>query len=447
VPLFRRAREALAEVQETRSSAENPSYPLTSSVLLELFSGARTDSGVVINERNAPRVIAVYRAHALLGGTVGSLPLRAFTGEAPGGARWNGREAQLLANPGGIDDRGNPLPGVSTAIVFYETLVIHLLSWGNAYIVKIRDALGRVSALDLLMPCDVMPRWTDRTPENPSGKEFWVIQNGIIHIATPKDVIHVRAMGQSLLQGISPIGAARQALGLSVAAEEYGARLFGSGNLMSGIVTTDQRLRQGDAEKLRDRWREKMSGLSNAYDVTVMDAGARFQPISIPPEDSQFIQTREFAVTEIARLYGIPPHMLGQVTTSTSWGTGIEQQSIGFNVYTLRPWVTRIEQSLSNELLPARVNCRFNVNELLRGDSQAEITAHQAAILSGQEKVNEARAARGLPPVPGGDEIMFPINYTTLGNIINPPAPPASSLPAPTQGSNPPDNAGGTQNG
>jgi HK97 family phage portal protein len=434
VPLIRRARETIAEVR----SIENPQYPLTSSALVELFTGRRTDSGVYINELNAQRIVAVYRAHALLGGTIGSLPLRSFTGEAPGGSRWAGRESKLLLHPGGIDDRGNPLEGTPTAVVFYETMIVHLLSWGNAYIVKHRDNAGRVSMLDLLLPNMVSPRWVKRTAANPAGKEFWVIgSDGFVSIATPKDVIHIPAMGQSLLQGISPIGAARQALGLAVAAEEYGARLFGSGNLMSGILTTDARLRQGDAEKLRDRWREKMNGLSNAYDVAVMDAGAKWQSIGIPPEDSQFIQTREFAVTEIARLYGIPPHMLGQINTSTSWGTGIEQQSIGFNTYTLRPWLTRTEQGLSNALLPFSVNARFNVAELLRGDMKNEVDAHQVAIMSGQETLNEARRARGLPDMPDADELLFPINYTTVGNLTKPPPAP---LPAPT----PPNGTGGS---
>jgi HK97 family phage portal protein len=432
VTLLRRARET---VQELRSNTENPQYPLTSSTLIELFGGGRTDSGVIVNERNAERIVAVYRAWSLLGGTTGSLPLRAFTGEAPGGERWSGDQSSLLAYPGGRDSRNLPIEGSVSAMKFYETLMVHLLSWGNAYVVKVmNEARSRVTMLDLLMPNCVQPRWGPRTAQNPSGKEFYVLgADGVVHLAYPSQVIHIPAMGQSLLQGISPIGAARQALGLSVAAEEYGARLFGSGNLMSGILQTDQRLRQGDADKMRDRLRDKLAGLTTAYDVAVLDSGAKWQPIGIPPEDSQFIQTREFAVTEIARLYGIPPHMLGQVQSSTSWGTGIEQQSLGFNIYTLRPWLTRIEQALSNELLPRNVNCRFDVGELLRGDMQAEIAAHQAAVFSGQETPNEARTARGLPARPEGDDLLFPANYTKMQAIgATPPAPPT-----------PPNNAGG----
>lgn len=426
--LLRAARTALREL---RTSPENPSYPLTSATLVEMFAGPKTHAGVSVNEGSAQQVIAVYRAWSLLGGTIGSLPVRAFTGEAPGGGRWDGDQAQLLAYPGGRDPvTGIPVPGTSTAVLFYETLMVHLLAWGNAYVVKIpNQARNRMVALDLLQPSRVQPRWTRKTAANPSGKEFVVMSDAGVSIATPADVIHIRAMGQDLLQGISPIGAARQALGLAVAAEEYGARLFGSGNLMAGILQTDQRLQEPDAVRLRERWKAKLRGLDSAYDVAVLDSGAKWQPIGIPPQDSQFIQSREFAVTEVARLYGIPPHMLAQVEKSTSWGTGIEQQSIGFNVYTLRPWLTRIEQALSNELMPRGVNCRFDVSELLRGDMKSELEAHQIAVLSGQETPNEARAARGLPPAQGGNELFFPMNYSTMQTIATAP-PPVPAAPA-----------------
>jgi HK97 family phage portal protein len=436
VTLLSRVRTALSSLAESRS-LENPSYPLTSAALIDLFAAPNTHSGVVINERSAERVIAVYRAWSLLASTIGSLPLQTFTGEPPGGARWDGDQAALLRYPGGRDPvTGIPLPGTPSAMIFYETLVVHLLTWGNAYVVKLPAEVGgaRVVALDLLAPDHVQPRWVHRTPVNPSGKLFFITdpQTGEIMAATPKDVIHIRAMGHDLLQGISPVGAARQALGLSVAAEEYGARLFGSGNLMAGILQTDAKLDEAQARRLKERWKAKLQGLATAYDVAVLDMGAKWQPVGIPPEDSQFIQTREFAVTEIARLYGIPPHMLGQVTTSTSWGAGIQEQSIGFNIYTLRTWLSRVESSLANELLPRGVNCRFNVSELLRGNMQTEIDAHQTAILSGQETPNEARAARGLPPVDGGDKLYFPQNYTTLQNIVNPPAQPTADV-APQQ--------------
>jgi HK97 family phage portal protein len=421
---------------ESRANAESPQLPLTSSTLLDLFT-ARSSAGPYVSESTAHRTIAVYRAWSLLGGTIGSLPVQAFSGEAPGGVRWAGDEAGLLAYPGGRDPvTGIPIPGSVPAAVFWETVTVHLLSWGNAYIVKGWNAgRTRITWLDLLDPSRVAPRWVARTAANPAGKEFVILHDdGRREVATPADVIHARAMGTSLLQGISPIGAARQALGVAVAAEEYGARLFANGSLASGILRTDQRLQKDQAEALKTRWKEKASGLNNAHDVIVLDQGAQFQQLTIPPEDAQFLETRKFQVTEIARLYGIPPHLLGDVEKSTSWGTGIAEQGIGFNVYTLRPWLTRIEQTLSNELLPRGVNCRFNPAALLQGNPKDEIEAHGAAVQSGQETPNEARTARGLPPVPGGDQLMFPMNYGSLMNVANPPPAPApapAALPAP----------------
>jgi HK97 family phage portal protein len=432
---------------ETRDGVlANPAYPLTSSALIDMFSAPNTASGIRVGERGAERVTAIYRAWSLIAGTIGSLPLQCFRGEPPGGDRWTGDAASLLAFPGGRDPvTGIALPGTPTAIVFYETLVVHLLSWGNAYVVKIPAEVGgdRVVALDLLAPDQVEPRWVGRTVNNPSGKAFFITDpdTGEVMVATPRDVIHIRALGHDLLQGISPIGAARQALGLAVAAEEYGARLFGSGNLMAGILQTDARLTQDQANTLRERWKAKLQGLSTAYDVAVLDMGAKWQPIGIPPQDSQFIQSREFAITEIARLYGIPPHLLAQVDRTTSWGSGIQEQGISFNIYTLRVWAARIEQTLSNELLPRGVNARFNVAELLRGDMKQEIDAHQVAILSGQETPNEARAGRGLPPVPGGDVLYFPTNYASMDKIAQAPAPAqiaaaaAANKPPPPTGS------------
>lgn len=414
---------------------ENPAVPLTAQSLIDLYTGPSTASGVTVNEDNSLRIIAVYRAWSLLGGTIGSLPLRCFRGDPPGGEPWTGDQASLLLYPGGRDDiTGIPTQGSVTAMVFYETLVTHLLGWGNAYVVKVPNRLGnRIVTLDLLSPGRVAPRYGRKTDRNPTGKEFLVDTGSGVEIATPETVIHIRAMGPSLLAGVSPIGAARQALGLAVAAEEYGARLFGSGSLMSGILQTDARLDQAQADRLKTAWEQRITGLANAHRVAILDSGAKWQPIGIPPEDAQFIESRKFQVTEIARLYGIPPHMLGDVEKSTSWGTGIEVQGLGFNIYTLRPWLTRIEQALSNELLPRGINCRFDVSELLRGDVETRMRAGSTAVSSGQLTPNEARAREGLVPLPGGDRLFMPMNLqpTTAFSTEPAPEPPAPAAPEP----------------
>jgi HK97 family phage portal protein len=422
--------------RETRSSIETPSVPLTSATLVGLLTSG-SSAGPMVTEASAHRVIAVYRAWSLIAGTIGSLPLQVYAGDAPGGALWTGPEAALLQFPGGRNEQtGIPWPGAVTAARFWSTVVVHLLAWGNAYIVKVPNAARtRIQSLDLLLPNHVKPEWTQRTAANPAGKRFIITDPNNRGegdaLAYPDTVMHVQGMGTSLLQGISPIGAARQALGLAVAAEEYGARLFANGTLASGYITTDQALEPDQATRLKERWQQRLTGMANAHDVAVLDAGGKFQQLTIPPEDSQFIESRKFQVVEIARLYGIPPHLLGDVEKSTSWGTGIAEQGIGFNTYALRPIEVNLEQALSNELLPRGVNCRFNPAALLQGSPTDEIKAHAEAINSGQETPNEARAARGLPPVIGADELMFPLNYGSLNNVANPPpVEPAPAQPA-----------------
>lgn len=402
---------------------ENPSIPISSAALTDLFVGPKTHAGVFVNEQSAQRVIAVYRAWSLISGTIGSLPLRCFRGD-PGSPQWNGDQASLLQFPGGRDETtGLAVSGSVTAMVFYETLMLHLLAWGNAYVVKVpNEARTRIVRMDLLAPYQVAPRWGRKTAANPTGKEFIVDDGKGGQLATPADVIHIRAMGSNLLVGLSPIGSARQALGLAVAAEEYGARLFGSGSLMSGVLQTDARLDQAQADRLKTAWESRMSGIANAHRTAVLDSGVKFTPIGIPPGDSQFLESRKFQVVEIARLYGIPPHMLGDVERSTSWGTGIEEQGLAFNVYTLRPWLSRVEQALSNELLPRGINCRFDTNEMTRGDVKTRLEANQIAVLSGQLTPNEARGYEGRPPLKGGDRLLFPMNYMPLTAFTDKPA-------------------------
>jgi len=414
--------------RELRASIESPSRPLTDTALLEVLGpGARTDAGPYVSEKTAMQVVAVFRAVHLLGGTMAAMPLRAYRGDA--------REPinqPLLDYPGGRDPiTGIPFPGSMTALVFWETVYAHLLLWGNAYLVKIRTVAdpfnGPVVRMDHLRPDHVSPRLVKPTEQNPAGKVFVIIDpdnpEGREMIAPPRDVLHIPGLGFDGLMGISPIGAARQALGMALAAEEYGARLFGSGSLMAGILQTDADLTQEQAEALKLRWTAKLTGLAKAHEIAVLDRGAKWQPVGIPPQDSQFIDARKFQVVEIARLYGIPPHMLGDVERTTSWGTGIEQQGLAFIAYTLRPWLARVEQAVSNELLPRGMQARFQLEDLLRGDITARYAAYATGITNAVITVNEARAAEGLQPVPGGDKLLMQANLTPFSTAPPKPAP------------------------
>jgi HK97 family phage portal protein len=430
---------------ELRASLESPTRPLTDTALLEVLGpGARTDAGPYVSEKTALRVIAVYRAVSLLAGTMAALPLKAYRGQQADAV-----DQPLLDYPGGRDPvTGIPFPGSPSAMVFWETTYAHLLLWGNAYLVKVRTTLdptgGPVVRLEHLRPDRVAPKLIKPTAANPAGKVFAVVDEDSanpaderVMIATPRDVLHIPAVGFDGCMGVSPIGVARQGLGMALAAEEYGARLFGSGSLMSGILQTDAELTQPQAEALKERWTAKITGLAKAHEVAVLDSGAKWQPVAIPPQDSQFIESRKFQVVEIARLYGIPPHMLGDVERSTSWGAGIEQQGLAFIAYTLRPWLARVEQAVSNELLPRGTQARFVLEDLLRGDITARYAAYATGITNSVITVNEARAAEGLQPVPGGGRLLMQANLVPFSTAQpKPPPAPATTPPPPPEDPN-----------
>lgn len=380
-------------------SVENPLRPLTDKSLIDVLGGMPTRSGISVHEESAiGKFIAIYRAVALVSGAIASLELRAFR---------EGAQRERFRSP--LVD--NPHPDM-TRMEFWETKLAHQLLWGNTYSMKVRDGAGVVTELWPLSPRRFSVRRIEPTRANPWGKEFDLRHDdGTVETLTPREILHIPGPGYNGLTGLSPIGVARQAVGMGLAAEEYGARLFGSGMLAGGILETEQKLDQPTADALKKRIMEKLSGIGKAHEVAVLDAGAKFHQLTIPPEDAQFIESRKFQVTEIARLYGIPPHLLGDVEKSTSWGTGIEQQSIGFVVYTLRPWLTRAEQRFSRECLPAGVRAEFNTDGLLRGDAKARADAAKTWLGFGVKKRSEVRIEEGLPPDEETDNYMTPLNY------------------------------------
>jgi HK97 family phage portal protein len=218
-----------------------------------------------------------------------------------------------------------------------------------------------------------------------------------------------------------------------VAAEAYGAKLFGSGSLATGILQTEQRLEPKQADALKSRWKAKAAGIANAHDVVVLDAGAKFQQLSIPPGDAQFIESRKFQIDEVARMFGIPPHMLMQVDRSTSWGTGIEQQLIGFVQFSLQPtYLTRVEQRITKILKPQPVYAKYSLEGLLRGDSAARSAFYTAMWNIGVLSTNDIRRLEDQAPVgPEGDVRYRPLNMGELGRPD--PAPAIEAAPATEQ--------------
>ena len=398
-------------LQPRAASLENPAVPLSSEKIGELFSGTATTAGVKVTEKKALSIPAVWRAVNLIAGTIASLPLRAYKSE--GEVRKSvdtGWAADLLATP--HEDL--------TQMELLEIVVAHALLWGNAYCWKrydptgLRAEAGAVKIVDLLPihPGKVKPGRTK------AGTKVYQIEGDQAY--TDREILHIPGFGFDGVAGLSAVRMARESLGLALAAEEFGGKFFANGSLSTGILQTDDRLTQEQADRLYSKWQQKRAGLGHAFDTIVLDSGLKYEQLTIPPEDAQFLETRSFQVSEIARWFGVPPHMLMDTEKSTSWGTGIEQQSLGFLVFTLRPWITRLEQRFTRILRPEKVYARFAIEGLLRGDSAQRATFYRTMWELGAFSTNDILALEERPPVEGGDVRYRPLNFGVLGTTDSP---------------------------
>lgn len=383
------------------ASIESPQVSISSAEVGLLFGGETVSAGVQVTEEKALGLPAVFRAVNVVAGTIASLPIHAFR-DSTTGARTpvapSHPAAKLLATPH---------PDM-TQFELWETVITHMILWGNAYLWLRRDALGRVVELWPIHPSRM------RAGRTSDLKKVYKLDAGDVELDDTR-ILHLPAFGYDGVCGVSPVRLAREGLGLAIAAEQYGAKLFGSGSLATGILQTDQRLTPDQADALQVRWRAKRSGLNSAHETIVLDAGAKWTQLSIPPGDAQFLESRSFQVSEIARIFGVPPHMLMDTEKVTSWGTGIEQQSIGFVVYTLRTWIIRIEQRLSRILSPQPVYAHITVEGLLRGDSAQRAAFYKQMFDMGAYNTDEIRALEEMGPVPGGDVRYRPLNMGVLG--------------------------------
>lgn len=390
---------------ERRASVESPTKPLTSSSLAELLGGgAPLGAGVVVTETGSLRMPAVWRAVSVVANVSASLPLHTYT---------VGTKDRVS-----VDLLENPHPEL-TRFELWRLVYVHRLLWGNAYLQKIRNGAGAVVQLWPIRPDRVQVDRERPSEENPSGKVFWVqTEDGGRARLTSKGILHLPALGYDGVTGCSPIREAAEGIGLGIAAEKSAAKLYGSGNMISGVLQTEQRLQPEQAAALKANWRAKMGGSQAAHDVAVLDSGASFHPVTMPYKDSQFLESRMFQVTEVARMFGVPPFLLMATEKSTSWGTGLEQQAQGFVTWDLAPtWLTPTEQRVTKELLPKTVYAKYQLGGLLRGDSAARATFYRAMRDVGAFSANTILELEDQPPIAGpeGDMRLQPLYMAPLG--------------------------------
>ena len=347
-----------------------------------------------MSERQALQFIAVQSCVRLLGESVASLPMNAY--------RKNGDvRTEVTPAPPIVAD---PVPDL-TGFDWKFQLVASLALRGNSYHqVVARDRYEYPTALLPIHPDSVQ---VSQDPE--SGAVVYRV--GGERIAA-HNMLHIRRFTMpGWVEGLSPIGAARVAIGIGLDAERYGARYFKDSANPSAVLQSDENLTADQVERTQRSWVDTHGGRRLP---AVLSGGLKYQQIQIAPAEAQFLETREFQRGEIAMLFGIPPHMIGDTQKSTSWGTGIEQQSIGFVQYTLRPWLSCIEDAWTR-LLPRGQFVKFNIDALLRGDQKSRYDAYTQARMASWLSVNEIRAHEDLPPIPDGDTYIQPLNYGPLG--------------------------------
>lgn len=376
----------------TRRSIENPLRPLTDSTLMTLLGGWQSATGRQVSVEQTTRMGAVYRGVQIIANGVGGLPLKTF--------RHGNRTI--------VERSAVPEYTSLTPLTRWSMSVAHLVLWGNAYLFKQRNAAGVITDLIPIHPGRVTVDVVNETAIGlPWVKRFDI--DGVPY--TSYEVMHV--MGPYTLdgvEGIGPIARTREAVALGLTAEEAAAKLFGQGMMLGGIITTEQRLEAAQADALKKRWRTKLSGVDSAHDVAVMDRGAKFQPLTMPPADAQFLESRKFQVTEVARILGLPGWMLNDQEKSTSWGSGMEEQGYMFVTHTLKPYAQAIEQQINMEILPRTQYAEFVVDGLLRGNSAARAAYYNAGITGGWLTPNDVRARENMQPVPWGNEPYLPNN-------------------------------------
>lgn len=361
------------------------------------FLFGRTTSGKPVNERTAMQTTAVYACVRILAEAVASLPLHVYEYRDDGGKKLVHDHPLYYL----LHDEPNP---EMTSFVFRETLMSHLLIWGNAYAQIIRDGAGRVLGLYPLLPDKMEVQRDDKgniyyvysrnSDENPTFKEYGNIK------LKAEDVLHIPGLGFDGLIGYSPIAMAKNAVGMTLACEEYGASFFANGANPGGVLEHPGVLK--DPSKVRESWNSVYRGVSNAHKIAVLEEGMKYQQIGIPPEEAQFLETRKFQINEIARLYRIPPHMVGDLDKSSF--SNIEQQSLEFVKYTLDPWVIRWEQSLQKSLLlpgeKGKYFIKLNVDGLLRGDYQSRMNGYAVGRQNGWFSANDIREMENMNPIP-----------------------------------------------
>ena len=398
------------------------------------FFFGQSAAGKSVTEHSAMQMTAVFACVRVLAESIASLPLHVYQrGEDGNQEKAENHPLYFL-----LHDEPNP---EMTSYGLRETMMVHILLYGNAYAQILRNGRGEVVGLYPLLPNKTRVERDEKT-----GQLFYrytrfdnepPTMEGNTVILMPENVLHIPGLSMDGLVGLSPIAACRNAVGAGLAADEYSSKYYANGAAPMGILETPTLIK--NPELLRQSWNEAFGGSRNARKVAVLEQGTTFKAISLSPQDSQLLETRKFSVEEICRIFRVPPHMVQNLERATF--NNIEQMSLDFVMYSLMPYLKRWEQSMSRSLLNAdekkRLVIQFNVDGFLRGDYKSRMEGYSIGINNGFLSVNDVRRLEGLDLIPaeeGGDTHMV------QGAMI-----PLSMVGAAYVKTNVPDSSGGKE--
>ncbi len=366
------------------------------------FYMGQSVSGKVVNERSSMQTTAVFACVRIIAETVASLPLHTYKYNGEGKEKVQDHPIYKL-----LHDEPNP---EMTSFTMREAMMTHLLLWGNAYCQIIRNGRGEVISLYPLLP-DKMK--VDR--DSKGNLYYTYMKEGLAYYLRPDEVLHIPGLGFDGIMGYSPVALAKNAIGLNIAAEEYGGRFFANNATPSGILSTPGSIKE--PTKVRDAWQAAYGGSFNSNRIAVLEDGLQYQAISMPNSDAQFLETRKFQIEEICRIFQVPPHMVADLSKSSF--SNIETQSISFVVHTIRPWLVRLEQAMDRALFKESEKgvffVSFNASALLRGDYKSRMDGYAIGIQNGFFSVNDVRRMENMDPIAAEEGGNL---FLTNGNLL-----------------------------
>jgi len=401
--LFERIKRFTYALRSAISTLSNPQR-----WFVEMFGGGQeSKAGARVNEKTAAQVVAVFACIRLLGQVLASLPLHTYRRTAEGKEKARDHPLYFVLHTLWNKE--------CTSYTGRLIMMVNLLLTGNAYAEIVRNRAGDVIELWPIPSNRVMPRRNSRTQEI-----FYEVytMDGKTRLLYQEQILHIQWVGAGNFDSFKPVVLAREAIGLSLAAEEFGSRFFSEGANASGIAEYPGKLSDEAYARFKKTFNEKYTGLSKGQRVMFLEQGLKFTKLTINPNEAQALETRRHQTEEIARFYGVPLHLLQEHTKSTSWGTGLEEMNIGFVIFSLRPYLVCWEQEFTRSIYLSSERrtyySEFSVEGLLRGDSKARAEFYTAMFNIGVYSQNDIRAKENDNPFEGGNKHYVPLNMVAI---------------------------------